>query len=122
MPVGFRRGPEVSGPMPGRGLGCCTGNGQTGYTADVVSNRAGRGFKNDPGFGSGHGRKCGKIYGGAALHGGRSHHRSAKNNEAVEFNSSECREREITRLENLANTLTSELEIVKREIDRLKNN
>jgi hypothetical protein len=38
-----------------------------------------------------------------------------------EFISEENRGREVTRLENLANTLTNELEIVKKQIDELKN-
>jgi len=127
MPRGNRRGPEGRGPMTGRGLGYCAGNDQPGFAADAASQGAGRGFRNSagrgPGFSrrrgfAGAGRGHGMGYGFAAGR-GVAH---APAGEDVDYDSEENKNREITRLENLANTLSSELEIVKKQIEELKNN
>lgn len=115
MPRGDRRGPEGAGPMSGRGLGYCAGNEQPGFRADAAPQGAGRGFRNGAGRGPGFG--CGQKRG----RGRRAYYASAEN-EREDFNSEESRNREITRLENLANTLSSELEIVENKIDELKSN
>jgi hypothetical protein len=102
MPRGDRRGPEGAGSMTGRGLGFCAGNDQ-------------------PGYGRGRGRGMG--YGRSAV--GRSrgaYYEPTAENDTADLNSPESRNREITRLENLSNTLSNELEIVKSKIDELKNN
>jgi len=124
MPRGNRRGPEGAGPMTGRGLGYCSGNDQPGFTADEVPQGAGRGFRNGkgrgPGFGRGQGRGRGMEYGRAVGRSRGAYYASAAENEREDFNSQESKDREITRLENIANTLSSELEIAKNKIDELK--
>lgn len=127
MSRGDRRGPGNTGPVTGRGLGYCSGNDQPGFAADAAPQGAGRGLRNGSGRGSGsghrHGRNCRKSYGGAAAGQSRRTHQGLVNiNETADFNSPESRDREVTRLENIANTLSSELEIVKNKIDQLKNN
>ncbi|TDO78275.1 hypothetical protein DFR79_13017 [Halanaerobium saccharolyticum] len=126
MPRGNRRGPEGACQMTGRGLGYCAGNDQPGFTADTAPQRAGRGFRNGSGqgprFGRGQGRGRGIGHARAAVGRGRGAYHQPAENEAEDLNSPESRNREITRLENLANTLSSELEIVKNKIDELKNN
>lgn len=127
MPRGDRRGPEGRGPMTGRGLGYCAGNDQPGFAADAAPQGAGRGFRNGagrgPGFGrgrgfAGSGRGRGMGYGFAAGRGAA----YAPAGEDVDYDSQENKNREVTRLENLANTLSSELEIVKKQLEELKNN
>lgn len=114
MPRGDRRGPDGAGPMTGRGLGYCSGNDQPGFTADEAPQGASRGFRNGKGRGRGMG------YGRAAGRSRGSYYAPAAENEREDFNSQESKDREITRLENIANTLSSELEIVKNKIDELK--
>jgi hypothetical protein len=127
MPRGDKRGPEGAGPMTGRALGYCAGNDQPGFTADAAPQGAGRGFRNGngrgPGFGRGYGRGRGMGYGRSffAARGRGASYVPAAADETEEFNSEESKEREITRLENLANTLANELEIAKKQIDELKN-
>lgn len=116
MPRGDRRGPEGRGPMTGRGLGYCSGNDQPGFAADAAPQGAGRGFRNGMGRGPGFGRGMG--YGFAAGRGAA----YAPVGEEVEYDSEENKNRAVTRLENLANTLSSELEIVKKQLEDLKNN
>ena len=124
MPRGDRRGPEGRGAMTGRGLGYCSGNDQPGFRADAAPQGAGRGFRNGagrgPGFGRGSGRALG--YGRNAGRGRVFYDEPAVESEGADLNSPESRNREITRLENIANTLSSELEIVKNKIDELKDN
>lgn len=126
MPRGDRRGPEGAGQMTGRGFGYCAGNDQPGFTADTAPQGAGRGLRNGrgrgPGFGCGHGRGHGMGYGRAAGRSRDAYYAPAAESEREDFNSQESRDREITRLENVANTLSSELEIVKTKIEQLKNN
>ena len=127
MPRGDRRGPEGTGPMTGRGLGYCAGNDQPGFAANAAPQGAGRGPRNGagrgPGFGRGLGRARGRGYGRAFAVGNdeAAYQPSTNENQTEDFNSQEDLDREITRLENIANTLSSELEIVKRKIDELKN-
>ena len=130
MPRGDRRGPEGAGPMTGRGLGYCSGNDQPGFAADAAPQGAARGFRNGagrgPGFGRGRGfaragRGCGMGYGFAAGRGAGAYYAPAAESEAEDFTSQESKDREITRLENLANTLASELDIVKKQLNNLKN-
>lgn len=125
MPRGDRRGPEGAGAMTGRGLGYCSGNEQPGYRANAAPQGAGRGFRNGagkgPGFGRGQGRGRGMGYGRAGGRGRGLYDTPTVENEEADLNNPESREREITRLENIANTLSSELEIVKNKIDELKN-
>ncbi|RCW57439.1 DUF5320 domain-containing protein [Halanaerobium sp. ST460_2HS_T2] len=124
MPRGDRRGPEGRGPMTGRGLGYCAGNDQPGFAVDAAPQGAGRGFRNGAGRGPGFGRGRGKVrgrgmgYGFAAGRGAV----NAPAGKEIDYDSEENKNREITRLENLANTLSSELEIVKKQIEDLKNN
>ncbi|MFP4022031.1 MAG: DUF5320 domain-containing protein [Halanaerobium sp.] len=126
MPRGDRRGPEGAGPMTGRALGYCAGNDQPGFTADRAPQGAARGFRNGAGRGPGYGRGCGRGrglgYGRAAGSPGGTYYAPAAENDAENLDNQETRDREVTRLENLANTLSSELEIVKKQIDELKNN
>lgn len=126
MPRGDRRGPEGAGPMTGRALGYCSDNEQPGFAANAVPQGAGRGFRNGAGCGSGFGRGYVKGRGmgyGRTFSGNR--RRGAAYvpaaDDSEEFSSGENRDREITRLENLANTLNNELEIVKKQINELKN-
>ena len=127
MPRGDRRGPEGRGSMTGRGLGYCAGNHQPGFAADAAPQGAGRGPRNGagrgPGFGRGLGRAHGRGHGRAFAVGNdeAAYQSSTYENQTEDFNSQEDLDREITRLENIANTLSSELEIVKRKIDELKN-
>ncbi|SIR39527.1 DUF5320 domain-containing protein [Halanaerobium kushneri] len=124
MPRGDRRGSEGRGPMTGRGLGYCAGNDQPGFAVDAAPQGAGRGFRNGAGRGPGFGRGRGKVrgrgmgYGFAAGRGAV----NAPAGKEIDYDSEENKNREITRLENLANTLSSELEIVKKQIEDLKNN
>jgi len=128
MPRGDRRGPEGAGSMTGRGLGYCSGNSQPGYRADEAPQGAGRGLRNGAGQASGFGRGQGRSrghrmgIGRAAGRGKGAYYKPAAESEELDLNSPENRNREITRLENLANTLSSELEIVKNKIDELKSN
>jgi hypothetical protein len=125
MPRGDRRGPEGAGSMTGRGLGFCAGNDQPGYTADAAPQGAGRGFRNGAGRGPGYGRGKGRGMGYGRSTVGRSrgaYYEPTAENDTADLNSPESRNREITRLENLSNTLSNELEIVKSKIDELKNN
>lgn len=123
MPRGDRRGPEGAGPMTGRGLGYCAGNEQPGFTANAAPQGAGRGLRNGagrgPGFGRGRGRGNGRAF--AAGRGAGAYYAPAADSEAEDFNSQESKDREITRLENFANTLASELDIVKKQLSNLKN-
>ncbi len=127
MPRGNRRGPEGRGQMTGRGLGYCAGHDQPGFANHADPQGAGHGPRNGagrgPGFGRGLGRNHGRGYGRAfsAGNGETAYQPSITENQTEDFNSQENLDREITRLENLANTLSSELEIVKRKIDELKN-
>jgi hypothetical protein len=123
MPRGDRRGPEGAGPMTGRALGYCAGNDKPGFTANAAPQRAGRGLRNGAGRGPRFGRGRGIGYGGSlsAGQGRGAVYVPTAADDAEEFNSEENREREITRLENLANTLANELEIVKKQINQLKN-
>jgi len=110
MPRGDKRGPEGAGPMTGRALGYCAGNDQPGFTADAAPQGALAKFSNlviSRSFFAARGR------GGAYV--------PAAADDTEEFNSEESKEREITRLENLANILANELEIAKKQIDELKN-
>ena len=126
MPRGDRRGPDGAGPMTGRGLGYCAGNDQLGFTADAAPQGAGRGLRNGagrgPGFGCGRGRNRGMGYRRSAGRNRGTAYVPAVENESNNLNDPDNKEREITRLENLANTLSNELEIVKNQIDQLKNN
>jgi len=126
MPRGDRRGPEGVGPMTGRALGYCSGNEQPGFTVNAAPQGAGRGLRNGagcgPGFGRGYAKGRGMGYGRSFFAGrGRGVVYVPAADDSEEFISEENRGRELTRLENLANTLTNELEIVKKQIDELKN-
>lgn len=124
MPRGDRRGPEGRGPVTGRGLGYCTGNDQPGFAAEKAPQGAGRAFRNGAGRGPGFGRARGAGRGqgrGLGFASGRGAV-YAPAGEEPDYDSEENKNREITRLENLANTLSSELEIVKKQIENLKNN
>ncbi|MFW5885772.1 MAG: DUF5320 domain-containing protein [Halanaerobium sp.] len=126
MPHGDRRGPEGRGPMTGRGLGYCSGNDQPGFAADAAPQGAGRGLRNGAGRGPGFGRGCRSVrgrgmgYGFAAGRGAGAYYEPVSNTD--DFESEEARGREVTRLENVANTLSNELENVKKRIEDLKNN
>ncbi|MFN2341160.1 MAG: DUF5320 family protein, partial [Halanaerobium sp.] len=85
------------------------------FSADAAPQGEGRGFRNGAGRGPGFGRGRGRGRGRRAYY-------APAENEREDFNSEESRNREITRLENLANTLSSELEIVENKIDELKSN
>lgn len=127
MPRGDKRGPEGAGQMTGRALGYCAGNDQPGFTANAAPQGAGRGFRNGAGCGPGYGRGFGRGrrmgYGRSFLAArGRGAYAPAAADEEKNFDNQESRDREITRLENLANTLAGELEIVKKQIAELKNN
>ena len=126
MPRGDRRGPEGTGPMTGRALGYCAGNNQPGFAAEAAPQGAGRGFRNGAGRGPGFGRGCGRgrgmAYGRTAGRSRGANYAPAAGNDVENPNSQENKDREVTRLENLANTLSSELEIVKKQIEELKNN
>lgn len=121
MPRGDRRGPEGAGPMTGRALGYCSGNDQPGYTADAAPQGAARGLRNGSGRGPGFGRGRGRA---RSFAGGVGRRRRYYNPivESEEIDSEDNKNRQITRLENLANTLSSELEIVKKELEELKAN
>jgi hypothetical protein len=126
MPRGNKRGPDGEGPMTGRALGYCAGNEQPGFTADAVPQGAGRGLRNGAGLGPGFGRGFdrgrgmnGRFF--LAARGRGAYYAPAAADEVENFDSPENEDRKITRLENLANTLTNELDIVKKQIDRLKN-
>lgn len=129
MPGGDRRGPEGRGPMTGRGLGYCAGNDQPGFAADAAPQGAGRGFRNGAGRGPGFGR--GRCFAGAGRSGGMGYRFAAGRGAGIQeqahsdseaFVTEEARGREITRLENIANTLANELKNVEKRIDELKNN
>lgn len=127
MPRGDRRGPVGAGSMTGRGLGYCAGNDQPGFAADAAPQGAGRGLRNGAGRGSGFGRGCGRGPGRgygrtfAAGRGAGAYYAPAADSEAEDFNTEASKDREITRLENLANTLAGELDIVKKQLSNLKN-
>ena len=124
MPRGDRTGPEGAGPMTGRALGYCSGNDQPGYTADAAPQGAARGFRNGAGRGPGYGRGFGR---GAGRGRGRRFGFAARgvnyapNTNTSNLDNEEAKNREITRLENLANTLSSELENVKNQLEKIKN-
>ncbi len=124
MPRGDRRGPDGAGPMTGRALGYCAGNDQPGFTANAAPQGVGRGPRNGagrgPGFGRGFGRGRRMGYGGSflAARGRDAYYEPAAAEE--DLDNQETKDREVTRLENIANTLASELEIVKKQIDELK--
>ncbi len=125
MPRGDRRGPDGAGPMTGRSLGYCAGNDKPGFTANAAPQRAGRGFRNGsgcgPGFGRGSGRGRRMGYGRSFL---TARGRGAYYDPAADegsFDNQESKDREVTRLENLANTLSNELETVKKQINELKD-
>ncbi|MGM0498613.1 MAG: DUF5320 domain-containing protein [Bacillota bacterium] len=126
MPRGDRRGPDGAGPMTGRSLGYCAGNDQPGFTANAAPQGAGRGLRNGagrgPGFGRGfgRGRRMGNGRSFLAARGRGAYYEPAAADEE-DFDNQESKDREVTRLENLANTLASELEIVKKQIDELKD-
>ena len=126
MPRGDRRGPEGAGPVTGRALGYCAGNNQPGFAADAAPQEAGRGYRSGAGRGPGFGHGCGKGRGmGYRRAAGRprgAYYAPAAENDVEDLNNQESRDREVTRLENLANTLSSELEIVKKQIEELRNN
>lgn len=117
MPRGDRTGPEGAGPMTGRALGYCSGNDQPGYTADAAPQGAARGPGYGRGFGRGAGRGRGRGFGFAAR--GANY---APNTNTSNLDNEEAKNREITRLENLANTLSSELENVKNQLEKIKKN
>jgi len=126
MPRGDRRGPDGAGPMTGRALGYCAGNDQPGFTANAAPQGAGRGPRNGtgrgPGFGRGFGRGRRMGYGRSFLAArGRGAYYAPAAADEENFDNPENKEREVTRLENLANTLASELEIIKKQINELKN-
>ena len=126
MPRGDRRGPDGAGPMTGRALGYCAGNDQPGFTANAAPQGAGRGPRNGtgrgPGFGRGFGRGRRMGYGRSFLAArGRGAYYAPAAADEENFDDQESKEREVTRLENLANTLASELEIIKKQINELKN-
>jgi hypothetical protein len=112
--------------MTGRSLGYCAGNDQPGFTANAAPQGAGRGLRNGagrgPGFGRGfgRGRRMGNGRSFLAARGRGAYYEPAAADEE-DFDNQECKDREVTRLENLANTLASELEIVKKQIDELKD-
>lgn len=124
MPRGDRTGPEGAGPMTGRALGYCSGNDRPGYTADAAPQGAARGFRNGAGRGPGYGRGFKR---GAGRGRGRGFGFAARgvnyapNTNTQNLNNEETKNREITRLENLANTLSSELENVKNQLEKLKD-
>jgi len=117
MPRGDRRGPDGAGPMTGRSLGYCAGNDQPGFTANAAPQGAGRGLRNGAGRGPGFGRGFGR---GRRMGNGRGAYYEPAAAEK-DLDNQESKDREVTRLENLANTLASELEIVKKQIDELKD-
>jgi len=126
MPRGDRRGPDGAGPMTGRALGYCAGNDQPGFTANAAPQGAGRGPRNGtgrgPGFGRGFGRGRRMGYGRSFLATrGRGAYYAPAAADEENFDDQESKEREVTRLENLANTLANELEIIKKQINELKN-
>lgn len=122
MPRGDRRGPEGRGSMTGRGLGYCAGNDRPGFAAGVPQG-AGRGLRNGGGFGPGFGR--GRRFNRACVSRGYGFNRGlgyAPVSQSENLDSSGDRSRETARLENLANSLANELEIVKNQLEDLKNN
>jgi len=97
---------------------------QPGFTANAAPQGVGRGLRNGadrgPGFGRGFGRGRRMGYGGSflAARGRGAYYEPAAAEE--DLDNQESKDREVTRLENIANTLASELEIVKKQIDELK--
>lgn len=122
MPRGDKSGPEGRGAMTGRALGYCAGHSKPGFAAETTAQRTGRNFRNGTGRGMRFGRRqrsglgCGRGY----FQNRSSVSRDDFENENLE--SKEFKEREITRLENLANTLSNELAIVKDQLEKLQTN
>lgn len=127
MPRGDQRGPEGAGPMTGRAFGYCAGNDQPGFAVNAAPQGAGRGFRSGAGRGMRYGRGFGRCRGmgyGRSFFGNRgrgAYYAPAAADEEEYYSNQGNQERELTRLENLANTLAGELENVKKEIDKLKN-
>jgi hypothetical protein len=63
MPRGDKRGPDMAGPMTGRGLGYCAGSDQPGFNADSPP-RGGAGQGRGQGGGRSQGQGRGNGFGG----------------------------------------------------------
>lgn len=114
MPAGNRTGPEGLGPMTGRGAGYCAGYDSPGYMSPVPGGR-GRGFGpgRGMGFGAGRGRRFGYYATGVP-----GFVRFPANPSATVQNPDPALARQA--LQNRADTLSAELEEIKRRLDSME--
>lgn len=118
MPAGNRTGPNGMGPMTGRGAGYCAGYGSPGYVSPGAGRGLGRGGGFGPGRGGGYGAGRGRRLGFYAT-GAPGWIRYGANpgvqppDPGPEFTKQA--------LQNQADALTSELELVRKRLDELEN-
>ncbi|ADQ15151.1 DUF5320 domain-containing protein [Halanaerobium hydrogeniformans] len=112
MPRGDRTGPEGRGQMTGRGLGFCAGYDEAGFTADAVPCGRGRAFRNRAAS-----ERPRRKFSRSRLRGDYS-----PENESAFKNEENSKNDELSRLEDIVKTLSSELDGLRKEIKELKNN